>query len=184
VLLILKRLETQDLQDTLRAMGEKLVERFLTHLGKADLDQEFSTIRWIKNNWPRTVTTTSGGTTVTTTMVGSCSAKQYQQIYSAALLGLQWLDRAIARTDAYLVKPGDTATQDVRAALELHFHNTTDRVAHHVKERLAHIRNDIRARCRFRLNAMVLGTKNAMSLPLMRPMTKWCFALTSSTAAE
>jgi Domain of unknown function (DUF4157)/Lysine-specific metallo-endopeptidase len=144
VLLILKQLATQDLQDTLGAMGEKLVERFLTHLGKADLDQEFSTIRWIKNNWPRTVTTTSGATTVTTTVIGSCSAKQYQQISNAALLGLQWLDRAIARTDAYLAKPGDTATQDVRAAFELHFHNTTDRVAHHVRERLAHIRNDIR----------------------------------------
>ena len=144
VLLILEALVGTDFEDTVAALArEDLVDHLLVNVGEADKSAMFGTLRRIKNAWPRTVTTTVGKTTVTTTVVGSCSPGQFQLVYNAALLGLQWLDRAIARTDAYLAKPGDTATQDVRAALDLHFHNTTDRVAYHVRGRLAHIRDDM-----------------------------------------
>jgi hypothetical protein len=133
-----------EFKDTVAAMArEDLVERLLANVGEADKLAMFHTLRRIKNVWPRTVTTTVGKTTVTTTVVGSCSPEQFHQIYLAALLAVQWLNRAITRMDAYLKRPGDATTQDVHTALDLHFHNTTDRVANHVRARLAHIRSDI-----------------------------------------
>lgn len=144
VLVILEALVEPDFPDTVAALArEDLVERLLANVGEADRSDKYYTLSRIKNAWPRTVTTTVGKTTVTTTVVGSCSPDQFHQIYLAAMLGVQWLDHAIARTDAYLMKPGDASTRDVKAALELHFHNATDRVAHHVRERLARIRADI-----------------------------------------
>jgi hypothetical protein len=144
VLTILEALVEPDFSETIAALArEDLMERLLANVGEADKNDKFSTLRRIKNAWPRTVTTTVGKTTVTTTVVGSCSPEQFHQIYLATMLAVQWLDRAITRTDAYLKKPGDASTQDVGAALELHFHNTTDRVAAHVRERLTHIRADI-----------------------------------------
>ncbi len=189
-LMILKGLFGADLLDTVAAMAradpqEDLVERLLANVGDADKDAEFETLQRIKNAWPRSVTTTVGSTTVTTTVVGSCSPDQYQQVYTAAQTSLQWLDRAIARSDAYLAKPGDVATADVRAALELHFQNTTDRVAHHVRERLAHIRDDIRGAVPFSIECHGIWDKLcdvAMAYVRGRDMVVFCNSFFGSDA--
>ncbi len=145
VLAILKGLSDGDLRDTVAEMEKsKLVDSFFEHLSDIDQRSEYSALQRIKNARVWTSETKDGNTTVTTQVVGSCSPEQFQKISQAATTGAQWLDSAIARLDAYIASPKDAKNADVEAAMKTHFHSTSTDVVQHVRERLAHIRTDIR----------------------------------------
>jgi hypothetical protein len=150
---LFKGLTDDDLRDTVKALeieNKDYIERFLTHISKADRQSDFDAIRRVKNMryWKTETTTTNRTTgektTVTTEVTGSCSPDQARKVFQAATTGLAWLDTAVSQLDAYLVKPGDKTTNNVEKALDLHFRDKTAVVAQHIRSRLDHIRQDIR----------------------------------------
>ncbi len=151
---LLKGLSDADLADTVKALeveDKEYIERLLMNVSKVDKQNEYDALRRIKNAryWkieskttdPATKTTT----TVTTEVTGSCSPDQANQVLQAAMTGLSWLDAAVAQLDAYLKSPGDKNNAAAGNALDLHFHDKTADVARHVRGRLDHIRQDLRA---------------------------------------
>jgi hypothetical protein len=142
---ILKGLTDEDLRDTMAEMEKNgLVDPFFEHLSEDDQRNNYDALRRIKNARVWTTTRKNGDTTVTTEVRGSCSPEQFQNISRAASTGAAWLDTAITQLDAYIASPKDAKNADVEAALKKHFHTTSADVARHVRERLAHIRTDIR----------------------------------------
>jgi hypothetical protein len=148
VLVILKDLAAHsdvDFRDTVAAMErEGLVARFLSEVGKDDRRTERETLRRISNARVFTRERREGTTTVTTTVTGSCSPERFDQISSATRRGLDWIDRALRRTDAFLAAPAAPGNTGVRDALRLHFKSVAPDVVRHVRGRLHQIRTDIR----------------------------------------
>jgi Domain of unknown function (DUF4157)/Lysine-specific metallo-endopeptidase len=145
-LLFFKAMSDDDLRDTVRALetqDKEYIERFLTHIGEDDQLHELETLRRIKNARVWKTETKTGGTTVTTEVVGSCSPDQFQRVYQAANTALGWLAAALARIDAYIAAPNNAASADVNNALTAHFHSTAADVVKHIRERLVRIRADI-----------------------------------------
>lgn len=146
VLLIFKPMSDEDLRDTVRALetqDKDYIERFLTNIESEDQLNELETLRRIKNARVWKAENKSGGTTVTTEVVGSCSTDQFQKIYQAANTGLGWLSMAVARIDAYIAAPNSAASADVNNALTVHFNSNAGDVVKHIRERLVRIRADI-----------------------------------------
>jgi hypothetical protein len=145
-LLIFKAMSDEDLRDTVRALetqDKEHIERFLMHIGEDDQLHELEALRRIKNARVWKTETKSGGTTVTTEVVGSCSPDQFQKVYQAANTSLGWLAAAVARLDGYIAAPNNAASADVNDALTVHFHSTAADVVKHIRERLVRIRADI-----------------------------------------
>lgn len=148
VLIILKDLAAHsdvDFRDTVAAMErEGLVARFLSEVGKDDRRTERETLRRVSNARVFTRERRAGGSTVTTTVTGSCSPERFERIASATRRGLDWLNRAIGQTDAFLSAPAAPGNAGVRDALRLHFKSVAPAVVRHVRGRLHQIRTDIR----------------------------------------
>lgn len=147
VLVILKELAGRsdvDFRDTVAAMDrEGLLSRFLAEVSEADRRDELETLRRITNVRVFTREHRQGATTVTTTVTGSCSPERFQQIASATTRAQEWLDRAIAATDAFLAAPAAPGNAATRDALTLHFKSVAPNVVRHVRGRLHHIRTDL-----------------------------------------
>ena len=146
VLIMFKAMSDEDLRDTVRALetqDKDCIERFLTHIGEGDQLNELETLRRVKNARVWKTEAKTAGTTVTTEVVGSCSPEQFQKVYQAANTALNWLNRAVAQLDAFIVAPGAPGNFDTATALDLHFHSKTAAVVRHIRERLARIRADI-----------------------------------------
>jgi hypothetical protein len=144
VLQFLRSLSDADLRDTVAAMdAEGLLDRMYDNIAGSDWNKESATLQRIRLARTWTIATTSGGTTVTTTVRGSCSPERFQQISRAATQGLTWLDRAAAHIDAYVSAPRNPANGPTAQALILHFKSVDPRVVQHIRGRIQRIRSDI-----------------------------------------
>ncbi len=80
-----------------------------------------------------------------------CAPEQDSVILAAAKGGLEWLEQAITKLDAFLAKPKDAGNAAVSDALKTHFKSTDVKVAKYIRGQLNLIRSEIKSLKSFRV---------------------------------
>jgi len=122
-LLLLKKLNTTDLRDTVAAMERSdLVDTFFDNLTDKDAANESEFLQQVQNFRTHSVTIKNGNSTTTTSSTFSCTLEQGNILYRSMTTAQNWLDTAISKLRDYIAAPGAPGMQDIRDALQANVH--------------------------------------------------------------